>query len=342
MPLGPQISPGNVQDAAGWHRSLAAAIRDVDTLVDRLQLPESCRAPAQRAAQAFPLLVPESFLRRMQPGRVDDPLLRQVLPLEAEFDLRPGDSTDAVGDGPARKAPGLLHKYRGRALLITTGSCAVHCRYCFRRHYPYGDEPRRLDDWDPALTAIAEDDSLQEVILSGGDPLMLTDARLAQLLDRLTAIPHVTRLRVHTRLPIVLPDRVTDELIGLLKADPSVMPLVVVHANHPAEIADDCPEALERLVSAGIPTLNQAVLLRGVNDDVADLAELSLRLINRGVMPYYLHQLDPVQGAAHFAVSDDRAVQLVDQLRSLLPGYAVPRLVREVPGDEAKRPLGFA
>jgi EF-P beta-lysylation protein EpmB len=273
----------------------------------------------------------------MAPGDPADPLLRQVLPLDAECDDVEGFTVDAVGDQAARRAPGLLHKYAGRALLIATGSCAVHCRYCFRRHYAYGEEPRRLDEWQAPLDVIAEDTSLSEVILSGGDPLMLTDARLDQLISRIAATRHIRRLRVHSRLPIVLPNRVTAGLIDLLRNHSSLTPIMVVHANHPAEVVGDCAEALKRLVTSGIPTLNQAVLLRGVNDDAETLITLSERLVNLGVMPYYLHQLDRVQGTAHFEVSDKRACELVAALRARLPGYAVPRLVREVAGADSKQ-----
>jgi len=323
-------------ERSDWHRSLANAVRDVDTLFERLSLPDDLRDTAHRAATLFPLMVPESFLRKMTVGDLDDPLLRQVLPLDVEFDDVAGFTIDAVGDEAARRAPGLLHKYAGRALLIATGSCAVHCRYCFRRHYPYGDDPRRFEDWQPALDVLTEDESIHEVILSGGDPLMLTDTRLEQLITRIAGIPHVRRLRVHSRLPIVLPNRVTRSLIDLLSKHDSLTPIMVVHANHPAEVADDCADALRLLVTSGITTLNQTVLLRGVNDDPDVLTELSERLINLGVMPYYLHQLDRVQGTAHFEVPDEQADQLVDAMRSRLPGYAVPRLVREVPGVDSK------
>lgn len=321
-----------------WHRSLANAIRDPDVLVDRLKLPERLRAAARAAASRFPLLVPESYLQRMRPGDPRDPLLLQVLPIEEECRKAPGFAADPVGDAAARRAPGLLHKYAGRALLITTGSCAVHCRYCFRREYPYQQEPRRLDDWAPAFHAIAADRSLGEVILSGGDPLLLADARLAALFERLSVIPHLRRVRVHSRLPIVLPDRVTPELLALLRGT-RLTPLMVVHANHPAEIAGDCRDALVALVQRGITTLNQSVLLRGVNDDVNALTELSERLIDVGVLPYYLHQLDRVRGAAHFEVAESRGQELVDELRRRLPGYAVPRYVRETAGAPSKLPI---
>lgn len=324
--------PAALTTAPSWHRELAEAIRDPDELIDRLRLLESFREPARRAAELFPLMVTESFLARIQPGDPHDPLLRQVLPLDAELLDVPGFSTDAVGDGEAQLAPGLLQKYAGRALLIATGACAIHCRYCFRRHFPYGDAPRTLDNWEPALAAIRADDMLHEIILSGGDPLMLTDRRLAILIERLAEIPHLVRLRIHSRLPIVLPSRVTDELLDLLKSN-RLTPIMVVHANHGRELAGDCEVALQKLVCAGIPTLNQAVLLRGVNDDADVLTDLCERLVNLGVMPYYLHQLDRVQGAAHFEVPEETGRRLIVELRRRLPGYAMPRYVRELPGE---------
>lgn len=330
-----------------YFRSLAESIREPDELISLLGLPEKVREPARRAAKSFPLLVPRSFLARMRSGDPGDPLLRQVLPLGAEEEPAAGFVADAVGDLAARKVPGLIHKYRGRALLVAAGACAVHCRYCFRRHYPYGDDPRRLDDWEPALAAIAADLSITEVILSGGDPLMLTDARLVALVSRLDAIPHLRRLRIHTRLPIVLPDRVTPELIELLSST-RLATSVVVHANHPNELVGDCAEALSTLGHAvtgsamrtnRVMLLNQAVLLRGVNDDTDVLAELSERVFDLGVLPYYLHQLDRVAGAAHFEVPEAAGRELVEELRRRLPGYLVPKYVREVSGEAGKTPI---
>ena len=321
-----------------WHDSLAEAIRDPDQLLERLQLPESLREAAQRAAEQFAVMVPQSYINRMRLGDPDDPLLRQVLPLSDELLDVAGFVEDAVGDHEARAVPGLLQKYAGRVLLITTGACAVHCRYCFRRHYPYGDEPHRLDDWEPAIEAIAADETVHEVLLSGGDPLMLTDRRLADLIVRLEAIPHLRRLRLHSRLPIVLPNRVTSELVELLTQS-RLTPIMIVHANHPNEVVDDCEEALRILVRSGITTLNQAVLLRGVNDSVETLAELCERLIDAGVIPYYLHQLDRVRGAAHFEVEEARGREIIAELRQRLPGYAVPEYVREEAGLPYKRPL---
>jgi EF-P beta-lysylation protein EpmB len=331
-------------DRPAYFRSLTEAVRDSDELIDLLGLPDDLRAPAREAAKLFPLLVPRSFIARMQPGDPADPLLKQVLPLAAEGEAVPGFIADAVGDLHARKAPGLIHKYHGRALLIAAGACAVHCRYCFRRHYPYGDDPRRLEDWEPALAEIAADESISEVLLSGGDPLMLTDARLAALVARLEAIPHLRRLRLHTRLPIVLPDRVAEGLLALLGST-RLTPVVVVHANHPNELVGDGAEALRALAavrgepSGRLTVLNQAVLLRGVNDDAGVLMELSERLFALGVLPYYLHQLDRVAGAAHFEVPEPVGRTLVEELRRRLPGYLVPRYVREVPGEAGKTRL---
>ncbi len=202
-----------------------------------------------------------------------------------------------------RRAPGLLQKYSGRALLVTTGACAVHCRYCFRRHYPYGEAPKSLAAWEPALAELAADRSLHEVLLSGGDPLVLVDEFLAQLAERLAGIAHLRRLRIHTRLPIVIPERVCDELLNWLTGT-RLTPIVVVHANHAAELDENVAGALARLVDAGIVVLNQAVLLRGVNDSVGALAALCERLVDLRVIPYYLHALDPVAGAAHFEVPE--------------------------------------
>ena len=321
-----------------WHQSLAAAIRDPDELIDALILPETCREPARRAAELFPLVVPRSFLLRMQPGNPDDPLLKQVLPLDAEFDEVSGFLPDALDESDFRPAPGLLQKYAGRALLIATGVCAVHCRYCFRRHYPYENEPRRLSDWEPALAEISADTSLREILLSGGDPLMLTDQRLRSLIERLGNIAHLRRLRIHTRLPIVLPDRISESFLELLHST-RLTPIVVVHANHPGEVVADCADALRRLVRSGVTVLNQAVLLRGVNDDADTQAELCERLIDLGVIPYYLHQLDRVAGTAHFEVPEEKGRAIIAELRRRLPGYAVPQFVREVPGREFKVPL---
>jgi EF-P beta-lysylation protein EpmB len=257
------------------------------------------------------------------------------MPSDRELEKVSGFDVDPVGDVPATTRPGLLQKYAGRALLVTTPACAAHCRYCFRRHFQYESAPRTFEAWRPALEHLAQDPSIHEILLSGGDPLMLSDRRLAALVRRLSSIEHVRRLRVHTRLPILIPQRVTDHLVTMLRLQ-RVTSIVVIHTNHPAELDKPVGEALARFVDAGIPLLNQSVLLRGVNDSLEPLVELSERLIDLRVMPYYLHQLDQVTGAAHFQVPIQRGRQLLEQMRSRLPGYAIPRFVREIPGQAGK------
>ena len=313
-------------------------MRDPHELLGLLGLDAAAAGLSDAAAAGFPLRVPRGFVARMRPGDLADPLLRQVLPIDLEERIVPGFSLDAVGDGAARKAEGVIQKYRGRALLVATGSCAVHCRYCFRRHFPYAEETAARDGWAAAVEAIAEDPSIDEVILSGGDPLSLATPKLAELTARLAAIPHLRRLRIHSRLPVVLPERVDAELLQWLSALPWPV-AVVIHANPANEFDASVDAALAALRGAGVQLLNQAVLLRGVNDSVDALAALCERGFAAGVLPYYLHQLDRVQGVAHFEVADARAIALHEALRARLSGYLVPRLVREIPGDTGKRPL---
>lgn len=311
------------------------AVRDPDELCRLLDMPPAMASAARIAAKQFPLFVPRGYVARMRTGDPADPLLRQVLPLGNELVDVPGFAADPVGDRAATRQPGLLQKYQGRVLLIATGSCAVHCRYCFRRNFPYSEAPRSLDDWMPAIDEIANDPTLHEVILSGGDPLTLVDATLAQIIERLASIRHLRRLRVHTRLPIVIPERVTDELVETLRGS-GLTPIVVVHANHANELDAQVASALAKLADGGIVLLNQAVLLAGVNDSVEAQAALCERLVDLRVMPYYLHQLDRVAGAAHFDVPVQIGLRIVDALRERLPGYAVPRYVHEVAGAPHK------
>jgi EF-P beta-lysylation protein EpmB len=321
-----------------WRDELRLAVRDPAQLVAALDLPSDLIEPATAAAKSFPLFAPWPYIARMANGDPADPLLRQVLPRSDELADQPGFGADPVGDAASQLAAGLLRKYAGRALLITTGACAIHCRYCFRRHYPYSESPKSPADWQPALDRIAADPTLDEVILSGGDPLTLVDGHLAELAGRIAKISHVRRLRVHTRLPIVIPQRVTPELIDWLKGT-RLTPIMVVHANHPQELDDATSAALTRLIDAGIPVLNQSVLLRGINDNAEVLIDLSRRLMNLRVMPYYLHQLDRVAGAAHFEAPISRGLELIAALRRALPGYAVPHYVQELAGDTHKRVL---
>jgi EF-P beta-lysylation protein EpmB len=316
---------------------MSRAIRDPRELLQVLEL-DRCLGPAHTAAGCFPLRVPRGFVARMGRRNPHDPLLRQVLPLEDELHTAPGYVSDPVGDRTAIRAPGLLHKYHGRALLIATQACAVHCRYCFRRHFPYRDNHAAGNGWRTAMEYVASQPTIQEVILSGGDPLVLNDERLQNLVARLANIQHLKRLRIHSRLPVVIPERITNALLRSLTRT-RLRTAVVIHINHPQEIDPKVHSALSRMRSSGIPVLNQAVLLRGVNDEVDTLMGLSTALFEAGVLPYYLHLLDKVQGAAHFAVEDTIALHLHRQLSAKLPGYLVPRLVRDAPGTSAKLPL---
>ena len=321
-----------------WQQALREAVRDPRELLDLLGLDRLAPRLSDEAMVQFPLRVPRGFVARMRRGDPRDPLLRQVLPLDDEMRPMPGFGLDAVGDGAAKTAPGVIQKYRGRALLVATGSCAIHCRYCFRRHFPYAEETAARDGWRDAVDLIRQDASIEEVLLSGGDPLSLSNGKLAELTGALADIPHLRRLRIHSRLPIVVPERVDDGLMGWLSALPWPVTLVV-HANHANEFDGTVDAALGRLRAAGVHLLNQAVLLRGVNDSVDALAALSERGFAAGVLPYYLHQLDRVAGVAHFEVDDAHARALHAGLAARLSGYLVPRLVREIPGDTGKRPL---
>lgn len=325
-------------EESAWKQELREAFTQPEALLASLGLDPRLAAPA--AARQFPFLVPRSFARLMIPGDPDDPLLRQVLPIATELEEQPGYSMDPVGDTQSRRATGLLRKYQGRALLLVTGACALHCRYCFRRHFPYARDTLVHDRDQGALALLAADPGISEVVLSGGDPLMLDNEPLARLLNRLTAMSHVRRIRLHTRLPVVLPSRVNPSLCALLAR--SRLPIaLVIHANHAREISGGpVRNALGALHGTGVTLLNQSVLLRGVNSDAASLIDLSETLFDAGVLPYYLHLLDPVTGAAHFEVPLAEARSIMTQLRKALPGYLVPKLVREVRGAACKEPCG--
>ena len=324
--------------APGWQALWRDAVRDPAELLRELGLPELAARLAVQGLANFPLRVPRGFVARMRRGDASDPLLRQVLPLDDEDRIVPGFVLDAVGDAAAKGGAGVIHKYEGRALLIATGSCAVHCRYCFRRHFPYAEETAAAGHWQSALEYLRQDASIEEVLLSGGDPWSLSTAKLREFSVALDTLGHVRRLRVHTRLPIVLPERVDTELLQWLRGLRQQV-VIVVHANHAREIDASVVNALRALRETGATVLNQAVLLRGVNDSTAALATLSEALFAAGVLPYYLHQLDRVAGAAHFEVDDDRARAIVGELSACLPGYLVPRLVREIAGAPGKTAL---
>lgn len=325
---------------AAWQREMSRAITKPEELLDALGLDAELLEPARAAAAKFALRVPRGYVARMRRGDVDDPLLRQVLPAANETLEVEGFIPDPLHEAAAVRAPNLLQKYSGRALLITTQACAIHCRYCFRREFPYAEqagEESTAGRWGAALAAIAADAGIEEVILSGGDPLSLSDARLASLTTSLCAIPHVRRIRVHTRQPVVLPSRVDDGLIEWLRGI-ELPTVVVIHANHPNEIDAGVRAACLRMRGAGVTVLNQSVLLAGVNDDVDTLKRLSAALVEAGVLPYYLHLPDRVRGTAHFDVGEHRAQDLIRELGNQVSGYLVPRLVREVPGAPAKMP----
>lgn len=326
----------SVRAASGtWQQQMKWAIRDVETLVQHLRLPQGVALSGAESQREFPVFVPLPFLQRIQPGNLQDPLLQQVLPSSHEMVVQTGFSKDPLNEQDATLTPGLLQKYQGRVLLITTGACAVHCRYCFRRHFPYSAAPKSIQQWLPAIQQIASDHSVNEVILSGGDPLTVTDSVLGELIDRLAAIPHVVRLRLHTRLPVMIPQRITTGLLQALQTD-RFQTFVVIHSNHPNEFDSSVDQAIGRLRECGITMLNQTVLLKGINDDVETLVALSERLLQSGSLPYYLHQLDPVTGTGHFEVSRDHGLALIESIRSKLPGYAVPRYVKELAGESGK------
>ncbi|NUL38456.1 EF-P beta-lysylation protein EpmB [Kosakonia sacchari] len=321
-----------------WLIQLADVITDPDELLRLLKIDTDENLIAGGAAKRlFPLRVPRAFAARMQPGNPHDPLLRQVLTSQEEFIAAPGFSTDPLEE-QSSVVPGLLHKYRNRALLLVKGGCAVNCRYCFRRHFPYADNQGNKRNWQGALDYIAVHPELDEIIFSGGDPLMAKDHELDWLLSQLEAIPHIKRLRIHSRLPIVIPARITDTLSARF-ARSSLQILLVNHINHAQEIGDDFRHAMAQLRQANVTLLNQSVLLRGVNDNAQTLADLSNALFDAGVMPYYLHVLDKVQGAAHFMVSDDEARTIMRELLTLVSGYMVPKLAREIGGEPSKTPL---
>jgi EF-P beta-lysylation protein EpmB len=310
-------------------------ITDPAELCAVLDLDPALLEPAFAAAREFPLRVPRAYVARMRRGDPRDPLLLQVLPGAAELVPAADFTTDPVGDLDSSAAPGLLQKYAGRALVVATGACAVHCRYCFRRHFPYSEQSALRQGWQPVIARLQADPSIHEVILSGGDPLSLSDRRLAQLTDELQAVRHIRRLRIHTRYPVVQPERIDAGLLKWLTGVP-LQKVVVIHANHANEIDDPVRRACGELAAAGATVLNQSVLLAGVNDSVDALAQLSEFLFAARALPYYLHLLDKVQGAAHFDVAERRALDLHRELTARLPGYLVPRLVREVVGAPAK------
>lgn len=320
--------------SSAWQQALNQGFSDLHSLCQHLQI-DPQQLPLLDNFRQFPLKVPRQFVDCMEPGNPDDPLLRQILPLQQELLAYPGYHDDPVGDLNAVAAAGVIHKYHGRILLITTGACAVHCRYCFRRNFPYGEQQLSTQKQQQALAFIQQHQEISEVILSGGDPLLLNDSKLGQLITDLSGIAHLKRIRIHSRVPVVLPSRITPELIDLLTASDKKI-ILVLHSNHANELSDLVASACLALQQRQISLLNQSVLLKAVNDDAESLRQLSEKLFSLGVLPYYLHQLDQARGTAHFAVDDATASHLITELRSTLPGYLVPKLVREQAGAAYK------
>lgn len=324
-----------------WLEQLANVITDPEELLRFLELDTQPDLLAGRRARSlFPLRVPYAFAKRMRKGDRFDALLRQVITDHHEFIPAAGYSQDPLKEQNS-VVPGLLHKYKNRALLLVKGGCAVNCRYCFRRHFPYQDNPGNKRHWQGALDYICQHNELDEIIFSGGDPLMAKDHELDWLITEVEKIPHIKRLRIHTRLPVVIPARITEKLCRIL-ANSSLQVILVTHINHAQEIDQDLSNAILMLKKANVTLLNQSVLLRGVNDNVKALATLSHRLFHIGILPYYLHLLDKVQGAAHFFVSDDEAKHLMRELAAQVSGYLVPRLARETGGEPNKTLVDYS
>jgi len=325
---------GRTRSSPTWQRILKDAVRDIDTLAELLDLPREVLRQLTDSDASFPLIVPRGFVANMRKGDINDPLLRQVLPLATERAASPGYVFDPLEEQDLGDS-GVIQKYRGRVLLISTGACPVHCRYCFRRHFPYSTQLAARWQWRAALDRVRADPEVSEVILSGGDPLSLTNARLQQLVEQLEHIKHVECVRIHTRFPIVIPERIDRGLLQIISGT-KLKTVVVVHANHANEIDGSVEAALRRLSGASNALLNQSVLLRGVNDSAAELCRLSRRLFAADVLPYYLHLLDKVQGTAHFEVDEASARLLIEDIEARLPGYLVPNLVRETAGGLSK------
>lgn len=326
--------------APGWHTEdwqieLSGAIRSVESLWQALELPLELMPAALAAHKDFPVRVPRPFLERIEKGNLQDPLLRQILPTAPETLPAQGFIADPLGEAGARRSSGLLHKYQSRVLLVLSGTCAVNCRYCFRRHFPYEDNRLGTEEFAQIQAYLHEHPEINEVILSGGDPLVISNLRLSQLLQVIEAVPHITRLRIHTRLPVVIPQRIDHGLLQRL-GESRLNAVLVTHSNHANELGDDFDLAMNLLKHQGVTLLNQAVLLRGVNDSMAAQVALSERLFAAGVLPYYLHLLDPVAGAHHFDVPEAEAKRLMKAVHAALPGFLVPRLVREKAGEAGK------
>lgn len=323
-----------------WQKELAKSFTDPEALLRFLALPVEHYSQHIKARRLFPMRVPVFFAELMAKNTPDDPLLRQVLPLHDEFLEVEGYVTDPL-DEFDKSQSGIVHKYHNRLLLIVKGGCAVNCRYCFRRHFPYAEHHNNKREWQAQFAYIQAHPELDEVILSGGDPLMANDAHIAWLLDELEQIPHLKRVRIHTRLPVVLPTRVTRTLSQRLQTS-RLQAIVVLHINHAREISPELIQAVALLKQHYVTVLNQAVLLKGVNDCVSTQITLNESLFTAGIQPYYLHMFDRVKGAQHFAVDDDTAINIMREVIAQQSGYMVPKLVREIGGEPSKTPINLA
>lgn len=333
------ITQKSDKSQSSWQKELANVVTDPKKLLESLSINPDNYCQHFSARKLFPVRVPLPFIKKMKKGDINDPLLKQVMPLNDEHVLSDHYFTDPLGEHDT-VAEGLLHKYKHRVLMIVKAGCAINCRYCFRRHFPYADNSPNKKRWQSALDYIAQHQEISEVIFSGGDPLMASDEHLSWLVNQIEVIPHVTRLRIHSRLPVVIPNRVTTDLVSLLK-NTRLKSTVVFHINHANEIDETFRQAIEPLRQARIPLFNQSVLLKGINDDVDILSNLSESLFDTGIQPYYLHLFDAVQGAAHFDVKEDEAIILVTAMMARLPGYLMPKLVREIAGEANKTPINL-
>ncbi|WP_114325572.1 EF-P beta-lysylation protein EpmB [Candidatus Colwellia aromaticivorans] len=322
-----------------WQKYLQEVITEPEKLLSLVNINPEQYLHHFKARQLFPVRVPLPFIKRIKKGDIDDPLLKQVMPLSSEFVVTDGFVADPLQEHDT-VATGLLHKYKNRVLMIVKSACAINCRYCFRRHFPYQDNSPSKQHWQPALNYISAHKEISEVIFSGGDPLMANDQHLAWLVKQIEQISHVKWLRIHTRLPVVIPNRITSDLVSLLK-NSRLKATMVLHINHGNEIDDDLTAALEPLRDARIPLFNQSVLLKGVNDNANTLIELSEKMFYAGIQPYYLHLFDPVQGAAHFDVKQEAAVSIMNEMLATLPGFLMPKLVREIAGQANKTPINL-
>jgi len=320
-----------------WQKDLRQVVTDPEKLLSLLGINSDNYLQHFKARKLFPVRVPLPYIKRMTKGDIDDPLLMQVMPLSNEFVVTDGFMADPLQEHDT-VAEGLLHKYKHRVLMIVKAGCAINCRYCFRRHFPYQENSPNKQRWQQALTYIREHVDISEVIFSGGDPLMASDEHLTWLVEQIEAIPHVKRLRIHTRLPVVIPNRITPDLVNLLSQS-RLKATMVLHINHGNEIDTDVTNALELLRVARIPLFNQSVILKGINDNAKTLIALCEKAFDSGIMPYYLHLFDPVQGAAHFDVKEEIAIKIVKEMLSTLPGFLMPKLVREVAGQTNKTPI---